>query len=88
VKFQVLLHPKAVSALKKLDRPTAREIKKKLADLKTNPNSGKRLKYSDFLSLRVGDYRAIYEIDRKEKRIIVLYIGHRKNVYEDFSRMF
>jgi mRNA interferase RelE/StbE len=88
VKFQVLLHPKAVSALKKLDRQTALEIKKKLADLKTNPNSGKRLKYSDFLSLRVGNYRAIYEIDRKEKRIIVLYIGHRKNVYEDFSRMF
>ncbi len=88
MRFQVLLHPKAIGALKKLDRQAAFEIKEKLVKLETNPNFGKRLKYSDFLSLRVGNYRVIYEIDWKEKRVIVLYVGHRKNVYDDFSRMF
>ena len=40
-----------------------------------------------FLRIRVGDYRAIYEIDRKDKRVIVLHIGHRSRVYDDFSRL-
>ncbi len=42
---------------------------------------------SQFWRVRVGDYRAIYEIDRKTNRIIVLYVGHRKNVYDEFSRL-
>lgn len=86
--FQVLLYPKAAKALQKLDRQIASEVKKKLEKLKNNPNLGKPLKYSNFLSLRIGDYRAIYEIDRKGRRVIVLYLGHRKNVYDDFSKMF
>ena len=88
MKYQVLLHPKAAKALQKLDRQTTIEIKKKLEKLKDNPHLGKPLRHSDFLSLRIGDYRAIYEINPKEGRVIVLYIGHRKNVYEDFTKMF
>ena len=49
---------------------------------------GKHLKYSHFWSLRIGDYRAIYEIKRNEKKVIVLFIGHRDDVYEDFSKLF
>jgi mRNA-degrading endonuclease RelE of RelBE toxin-antitoxin system len=29
----------------------------------------------------------IYEIDRGANRIIVLYVGHRRNVYDEFSRL-
>jgi mRNA-degrading endonuclease RelE of RelBE toxin-antitoxin system len=36
----------------------------------------------------VGDYRAIYEIDRDESGVIVLFVGHRKKVYDDFSKIF
>jgi mRNA-degrading endonuclease RelE of RelBE toxin-antitoxin system len=36
----------------------------------------------------VGDYRAIYEIDRDESRVVVLFVGHRKKVYDDFSKVF
>ena len=39
------------------------------------------------MRLRVGDYRAIYEIDEASKRVIVVYVGHRKNVYDEFSRL-
>ena len=48
---------------------------------------GKKLKHSDYWRLRIGDYRAIYEIDYETKQIIVLFIGHRKDVYDDFSRL-
>lgn len=48
---------------------------------------GERLSPSAFFRIRVGDYRAIYEIDRKKRTVIVLYIGHRSRVYGDFSRL-
>jgi mRNA interferase RelE/StbE len=31
--------------------------------------------------LRVGDYRVIYEIIRKEKTIVIHTIGHRREIY-------
>ncbi len=56
--------------------------------MKPEHEAGKHLKYSNFWSLRIGDYRAIYEIDRERNRVIVLFIGHRKDVYEDLSKLF
>ena len=87
--FTILLHPKAAKALKKIEEQTSSKITEKLRDLKNRPEkTGKRLKHSDFWSLRAGDYRAIYEINIDKKQVIILYIGHRKKVYDDFSKIF
>ncbi len=86
--YQVLLHPKANNFLENADADLQGRIRNKLRTLNNEPESGKRLKYSDFWRLRIGDYRAIYEIDRDNDKVIVLYIGHRKEVYDDFSRLF
>ena len=60
-----------------------------MTGLRTDPEgAGKKLRYTDFWSLRIGDYRAIYEIKRDREQVIVLYVGHRSNVYDDFSRIF
>ncbi|MGQ9552085.1 MAG: type II toxin-antitoxin system RelE family toxin, partial [Candidatus Bathycorpusculaceae bacterium] len=62
--FTVLLHPKAAKELEKIESATKTRIVERLRDLKDNPERvGKALKHSNFWSLRVGDYRAIYEID-------------------------
>ena len=85
--FSVLLHPRAAKELNKLERQIADRIIVGLRDLRDNPETvGKIIKSSDFWSLRIGDYRVIYEIDKTEKRV-VLFIGHRKNVYDDFSNL-
>jgi mRNA-degrading endonuclease RelE of RelBE toxin-antitoxin system len=55
--------------------------------LERSPEIGDQLKPSRFWKIRVGDYRVIYEIDRRANRIVVLYVGHRKNVYDEFSRL-
>ncbi|MDI6691094.1 MAG: type II toxin-antitoxin system RelE/ParE family toxin [Candidatus Bathyarchaeota archaeon] len=87
--FTVLLHPKAAKELEKIEDTIKARIVERLRDLKDNPERvGKILKYSNFWSLRVGDYRAIYEIDRAKKQVVVLFIGHRKKVYDDFSKLF
>jgi len=88
VAFAILLHPKAAKELERLEEDLRTRIKERLRELKNNPESiGKALKPSDFWSLRIGDYRAIFEIDRAKKQVIVLFSGHRKKVYDDFSKM-
>jgi mRNA-degrading endonuclease RelE of RelBE toxin-antitoxin system len=86
--MRVLLHPNAAKELKKLDAKTRERIKEKIRMLGENPEAGKRLVPSRFLSLRAGDYRAIYELDAEKKRAIVLLIGHRKGIYIDFNKLF
>ena len=87
--FTVLLHPRAAKELEKVEDQTRLRIKDRLGELRDNPEKiGKLLRNSDFWSLRIGDYRAIYETDRNKKQVVVLFIGHRKKVYDDFSKIF
>jgi mRNA interferase RelE/StbE len=86
--FKVFLHPKAAKTLEKIDATNKGRIKAALKELAETPEkAGKQLTLSDFYSLRIGDYRAIYEIDNNQKHVIVLFIGHRRNVYDDFTKM-
>lgn len=43
----------------------------------------KKLKGADSLyRFRIQDYRVIYSLDRERIRIIVIKVGHRKEVYD------
>jgi mRNA-degrading endonuclease RelE of RelBE toxin-antitoxin system len=86
--FRVLLHPNAAKALKKLDDTNRTRMRKALEELTVDPwKAGKPLRPSDFWGVRAGDYRAIYEIDTDQNQVTVLFIGHRKKVYDDFTKM-
>jgi len=83
MKFKVLLHPTAKEFLEKLDKQTKERIKNKIRKLEEFPGErGKHLKHSNFWTLRIGDYRAIYEVDKENQRVVILFVGHRKNVYD------
>lgn len=87
--YNVLLHPKAAKELRELNEPMRSRVKEGIKELSTEPKqAGKLLKGSKFWSLRIGDYRAIYEVSDEAERVIVLFIGHRRDVYDDFSRIF
>jgi mRNA interferase RelE/StbE len=30
---------------------------------------------------RIGDYRIVYEIDDKQRKVLILNIGHRRDIY-------
>lgn len=85
--YQVLLHPKANKFLEEVDDHIEKRVRKKMEILSSKPEKGKKLKHSDFWRLRVGDHRAIYEIDHDGEKVVILFIGHRKDVYDDFSRL-
>ena len=86
--FEFLLHPKAARFLKKAEPSVRRRIREDLLRLADSPEEkGERLMHSPFWRIRIGDYRVIYEIDREHSRVIVLFIGHRRDVYDEFSRL-
>lgn len=89
VDYTVLLHPKAAQSIDKIGEPTKARITERLSELKDSPEKkGTRLRYTEFWRIRIGDCRAIYEIKREKAQVIVLYVGHRRDVYDDFSRLF
>lgn len=46
-----------------------------------HPAQSQRLKGSPNFRLRVGDYRVIYTVDDAAELVMVLTIGHRRDVY-------
>ena len=87
--FNILLHPNAAKELRKIDVQNQERIKKALGELAVDPfKAGKPLHPSDYWSIRSGDYRAIYEINVDQNQVTVLFVGHRKKVYSDFSKLF
>ncbi len=86
--YAVFLHPKAAKELRKLPTGIRARITGRARELRKHPDQiGKQLSQSDFWSLRVGDYRVIYQVDFGEKRVVILFIGHRSKVYDDFTNM-
>ncbi len=86
--FEVLLDPRAAKALKKLDDITKDRIKKTLSQLAGDPyKAGEPLHPSHYRKIKVGDYRVIYEVEGEKMQVIVVFIGHRKNVYDNFANL-
>jgi mRNA interferase RelE/StbE len=79
---------RALQDLKKIDLPFQKIIKEKLLILAENPavlkNSIKKLTGTkeDYYRLRVGSYRIIYEKRDKELIILIIRIGHRREIYQ------
>ncbi len=81
--FKIVLTAESEEFIKKCDKAIRNRILKSLRKLETEPESGKPLTsiLTGLWSLRMGDYRAIYQIKNNELIVIVIKIGHRKNVY-------
>jgi len=66
----------------KLSKRDQAIILKKLFSIRENPfRFLKKLQGNNLWRLRIKDYRAIVDIVVSRKKIIVLRIGHRKNIY-------
>ncbi|HLD33733.1 MAG TPA: type II toxin-antitoxin system RelE/ParE family toxin [Candidatus Nanoarchaeia archaeon] len=66
-----------------LDNSDAEMIVRKIYSIKDNPfRFLKRLHGEKLWRLRIADYRAVIDVIVSGQKIIVLRIGHRKNVYD------
>lgn len=80
---------KAMDELKRLDRARQRIIKAKLLILTKNPavlkNNIRRLSGPEeaLYRLRIGAYRVIFKKDEARLVILVIRVGHRREIYKD-----
>jgi mRNA interferase RelE/StbE len=67
----------------KLNKKDAKMILEKIYSIRDNPfRFLKRLRGDKLWRLRIADYRAIVDVVVLDNKIIVVRIGHRKNVYD------
>ena len=84
--YRLLYTKEAKTAIDRLPIKPKRQIKDAVERRAASPDIGKRLtqELKGLLSYRSGDYRLIYRISQEE--ILVLAVGHRKDVYRQTSR--
>ena len=69
--------------LHKADRKLFERVLSKIESLSGNPTEGKPLvgNHKGEYSLRLGNYRIVYELDTANHSVYVLTVKHRKHVY-------
>jgi mRNA interferase RelE/StbE len=84
VAYAVIFSPAAERAVRKLDAGTRDRVLRGIDGLRSNPRptQARTLAGSPKLwRLRIGDWRAVYEIDDKRIVVLVLKVAHRREVY-------
>ena len=84
--YRLMYTDKSIRQLKKMDHHTRRLITsslRKLEQLEEPRSKGKALSSSlkGFWRYRIGDYRVICEINDIQIIVIIVDIGHRKDIY-------
>ncbi len=81
--YQVIFSDLALKQLRKLDGQIGQRIISTLERIRIRPDAYvKKLVGDEGYRLRVGNYRVILDLDQEKLIILVLRIGHRRNVYD------
>jgi len=83
MKYSIIIAPKAKRQIDKLTEKVKDKLANALQELSNNPYLGKPLKaqLKGLFSCRIGDYRIIYDIVKKQLIVQIIKIMHRKDVY-------
>ncbi|WP_237189546.1 type II toxin-antitoxin system RelE family toxin [Rothia nasimurium] len=84
--YSVTFKPSAAKELRKINKNDQTRIAKKIQELASNPyppGTKKIVGGDGELRLRVGNYRVIYAVEEGRLIILVLTIGHRREVYKN-----
>lgn len=83
--YQIELLPAAARTLRKLPREAQRRIAPLIEALAKDPRpagaTALQGEPAGVLRVRVGDYRILYQVDDQDRRVLVVTLGHRREVY-------
>jgi mRNA interferase RelE/StbE len=81
--YEIIFSDTSLTQLKKLEHSIQERIIKSLERIRIRPEAYvTKLVGDPGYRLRVGDYRVIMDIDKQKLHILVIKIGHRKNIYQ------
>jgi mRNA interferase RelE/StbE len=84
--YRIEFKTSAAKSLKKIPKADRIRIAEKIDSFTENlpnPDTTKMKGNNPFYKVRVGDYRIIYEIQNETLVILVVKIGHRKDIYRN-----
>lgn len=81
--YSVLVSPAAWRELMKLPQAQQERILTAIESLEMapRPSGSKKLEDGTDYRLRVGDYRVIYSVEDAVLRVLIVKVGHRREVY-------
>jgi len=85
VSYSLKIKGSARKTLLKIDKNNRIRLIQAIDNLIAQPYKGTQLKgdLTGLRRIRVGHYRIIYEIQKKKLVVLVVRIGHRKEIYRD-----
>jgi len=84
VTYRVEVSPAAARQLRRLDQQARRRVQgaiELLADQPRPPGASKLVGGAGEWRVRTGDYRIIYEVNDQVLIVLVVSLGHRREVY-------
>ena len=84
MKYEILIRKSAQKSLEALPSNDYQKVKQAIYDLSDEPRplGCKKLTNRAGYRIRVGNYRVIYEIYDNKLEVIILLIGHRRDIYD------
>jgi mRNA interferase RelE/StbE len=82
--YRVFIKPSAASELEAISRKVdRRRLVQRIAQLAEDPRSAGSQKLSghDRYRLRQGPYRIVYSVKDEDRVVVVVKVGHRRDVY-------
>jgi mRNA interferase RelE/StbE len=86
--YRIVFKKSAAKTLRKIPKADQKRIAEKidsLAEALPNQDTTKMKGNNPFHKIRVGDYRIIYEIQNEVLIILIVKIGHRRDIYRNLS---
>lgn len=84
--YRIEFSPAAARQFRKYDRPIQERLQKTIDSLAAipRPAGAKKLEgEKDLYRVRSGDYRVVYQIKDRILLVLVVRIGHRKDIYRE-----
>jgi mRNA interferase RelE/StbE len=81
--YKIGFRASAEKELRKLPVPELARMIERISALADNPRpqGSQNLSAEEKYRLRQGDYRIVYSVDDDEKAVLIVKIGHRRDVY-------
>lgn len=81
--YELILRPSVEKDFRKIPTADLRKILARMEALREDPRPPGSMKLSgeEYYRVRQGDYRIIYEIEDDKLIVIVVRVGHRRDIY-------